>query len=397
MTFITVSATLIAMTSLRQTGFGMSSAGVDRCGSKRDFLSIGHRTSVRQRLALLMVSLSLTAAMIEAVMRLWPALFDFFPAPEYYMPHVFAEDPTITWTLKPNATSPHQHLKNDFAVRVNTDGRGMRRIPQTPGRPNLLVLGDSFAFGFGVEDNETFPSRLAELMPGINVLNAGYTSGMSLDTQYLYLREHFDEFWPSLVICQFCGGNDFGDIESNTWQTDTNGLPQKIVTAYLVDRRTGALRITRTGALSNIAVFLRRHSFLCAFLLDRVAVVRGRFHGSAEAPPPEYRVALARLRVLAAALKQCSREKGFDLAFVFIPATYDARVGRVVEPSEQTFKEYLRKLDIKYTDLETLRPYDRRTLHFPHDAHYTPFGNRLVAVELNAFIRTNFPNVARAQ
>ncbi len=58
---------------------------------------------------------------------------------------------------------------------VHHDRLGHRRttLPATPrGERPLLVLGDSFAYGLGVRDGETFASRLAE-RTGRRVINAG--------------------------------------------------------------------------------------------------------------------------------------------------------------------------------------------------------------------------------
>lgn len=62
---------------------------------------------------------------------------------------------------------------------VNTNALGLRgaevKVP-APG-PRVLAVGDSVTFGWGVEDGESWPARLAEALgaqvPGLEVLNAG--------------------------------------------------------------------------------------------------------------------------------------------------------------------------------------------------------------------------------
>lgn len=55
------------------------------------------------------------------------------------------------------------------------DGRGRRVTPgSAPGAPNLVFLGDSFAFGEGVADHETAPAQLVARMPELRPLNLGF-------------------------------------------------------------------------------------------------------------------------------------------------------------------------------------------------------------------------------
>jgi len=67
-----------------------------------------------------------------------------------------------------------------YRYRTTHDARGRRVTapePGGPGRPEVHVLGDSFTYGWSVEDEATWPWRLQEAMPGVRVVNhavAGY-------------------------------------------------------------------------------------------------------------------------------------------------------------------------------------------------------------------------------
>ena len=77
-------------------------------------------------------------------------------------PRVFQYDAEIGWTLIPNRREWHSAL--DFGVWITTDADGLRAgarpadSPAHPMRPTVLVLGDSFAFGWGVR-GDTFQCR----------------------------------------------------------------------------------------------------------------------------------------------------------------------------------------------------------------------------------------------
>ena len=89
-------------------------------------------------------------------------------------PHLnlYLADEDLGTRLAPNATTRLRVTTNDVTT-VNTNDRGFRGAAWPAlGADEVLVVGDSQVFGLGVEDDETFPARLAETT-GRTVLNAG--------------------------------------------------------------------------------------------------------------------------------------------------------------------------------------------------------------------------------
>lgn len=84
---------------------------------------------------------------------------------------------------------------------------------KTAGSFRILCLGDSITFGLDVDDNQTYPHQLEQILKQTTsapskpeVINAGvwgYTSRQGL----IYLREKLLQFHPDLVIIEF-GFND---------------------------------------------------------------------------------------------------------------------------------------------------------------------------------------------
>src|SRR5262245_37658747 len=74
-------------------------------------------------------------------------------APEHAERAFWAYDSLLGWAQRPNQDTRFVH--QDFAVRITTNAAGLRdrdySLDRVPGRHRLLVLGDSFAWGFGVE------------------------------------------------------------------------------------------------------------------------------------------------------------------------------------------------------------------------------------------------------
>jgi hypothetical protein len=105
-------------------------------------------------------------------------------------------------------------------LRVAIDALGMRCDPEAAAAPedgsaSVLVLGDSFAFGTGVEYAETFAARLAQSRVASarpwRVRDAG-VPGVSPPLELVRLREVAEETRPDAVIVAFCESNDFAEI-----------------------------------------------------------------------------------------------------------------------------------------------------------------------------------------
>ena len=75
----------------------------------------------------------------------------------------YRPDPVLSYSLRENASAVHREA--DFQVTVHTNALGLRGEPASRKKAadtyRILVVGDSFAFGFGVEDDEALPARLA--------------------------------------------------------------------------------------------------------------------------------------------------------------------------------------------------------------------------------------------
>lgn len=138
-------------------------------------------------------------------------------------PRVFQESDIIPWELKPNASDRFVALDFDTQVSINSLGlRGAERsFSKGKNVKRILVLGDSMTYGFGVENNETYSAVLENLLNKYDtdqeyeVWNAGFTSGYSPDTFYLYLREKGVNFNPGVVIVGLFVENDIIDLWKN--------------------------------------------------------------------------------------------------------------------------------------------------------------------------------------
>lgn len=81
-------------------------------------------------------------------------------------------DPELLYTLAPGS---FRFRNREFDVAFEVNALGVRDSAEALRAPALVVLGDSFAMGWGVERAQTFAARL-QAMTGLPVLNAGVSS-----------------------------------------------------------------------------------------------------------------------------------------------------------------------------------------------------------------------------
>ena len=76
------------------------------------------------------------------------------------------------------------------------------------GTLRIVLLGDSYTWGYGVPEDGTFASLLARRLPATEVINMG-CSGYGTDQELLALEEHGVHFRPDVVIMVVSLPSDF--------------------------------------------------------------------------------------------------------------------------------------------------------------------------------------------
>lgn len=120
-------------------------------------------------------------------------------------------DAWVWWKVKPSLAAYHVTLgwdqEHDF--RLSTDARGYRMtgVEQSGGK-RILVVGDSTAFGVGVDDADTWPAKLEGLLAerggaAVEVVNAG-VPGYSTFQAVRMAEKYGLEVKPDVVIV--CAG-----------------------------------------------------------------------------------------------------------------------------------------------------------------------------------------------
>lgn len=91
---------------------------------------------------------------------------------------------------------------SEFSTRIQTNGEGLRdpAWDQAETRPVVLLVGDSFVFGHGVEQADSFAARLQKsLGQEVRVVNAGHP-GWDTRNELAWLTAEGSHFRPRIVV-----------------------------------------------------------------------------------------------------------------------------------------------------------------------------------------------------
>ncbi|MDF2189775.1 hypothetical protein [Paraflavitalea sp. CAU 1676] len=123
----------------------------------------------------------------------------------------------LFYTLKPNARFRYYNAEFDNAYSIN--GKGLRDDEQSLIAPEIVCLGDSYAMGWGVEQDETFAQQLEHLC-GRKTLNGGISSYGT--AREMLLLKQLDTSAMKCLVIQYCY-NDLG--ENNSYLNNNYLLP----------------------------------------------------------------------------------------------------------------------------------------------------------------------------
>lgn len=279
----------------------------------------------------------------------------------------------LGWVQEPGTRGRFAHPEFSVEVAINAEGLRDDEYPrERTGRKRMLVLGDSYAWGFGVEASARFSELLEQRHPGWEIINAA-VSGYGTGQEFLYLQKDGVAFQPDVVLLLF-SENDFTD---NVRAED-----------YWHFRPCFAVRDGRL-MLDNVPVpsptlgqrmrrFLLGSTHLGSRLyLAKEALKRPR-RGERPSEQAEMTHAVAVTGLLFKALDEYCREMGATLVMASVPMAEERRavVGRIAAEAQ-----------IPYLALDPYFEADEVNFRFAHDEHWNADGHDMAAKGLDAFLR----------
>ncbi len=158
--------------------------------------------------------------------------------------------------LKKSFSQDYHFLGNDFVMHVHTNSLGHRFREYNQADfanesvKKVLLLGDSFMFGHGINMEDHLATHLEKMLNGnghrFSILNAG-VSGWGTVQELTYAKDHLKLFQPDIIVLLFCGNDP--DDDNRFYSTVANG-------------QHGAFDFPGE-------IFLRDHSHLYRFIVNR--------------------------------------------------------------------------------------------------------------------------------
>ena len=171
--------------------------------------------SIVAPLVLVGASLAVAAGTAEVTLRLFPGLMPEEAQLRLHWREVGGEvapkaDPYLGYVYPPHEKGRIARSNGDFAFTYTTDEHGFRNPSPWPERAEVVVLGDSMAFSYGVDDEDAWTNVLTNQLPDSRVINLGLIG--AAPQQYFRIYKTFGQaLHPDLVIFCLFPGNDLYD------------------------------------------------------------------------------------------------------------------------------------------------------------------------------------------
>jgi lysophospholipase L1-like esterase len=175
---------------------------------------------------------------------------------------VYRVDPEVRYVLAP---SQRGWIDDGF---VTTNSRGFRGgetdIPKPQGRLRLVVIGDSVAFGMGVNDADTFSQQLEQLLRArypereIDVVNLG-VPGYATRQEVALLERNLSLLQPDIVLVGFYE-NDLPDTIDDKAVTGTRINVSRPADGQVLHMNPGPSSWMERQARRSRAVYIASHA-----------------------------------------------------------------------------------------------------------------------------------------
>jgi hypothetical protein len=114
--------------------------------------------------------------------------------------------PTFGWQAK-EGTYHYSTLPDRSPIQITVLPNGIRSSSQTPqtdsdDRPNIVVVGCSFMFGWAISDQDTLAWKLQEAFPAWHVVNFG-TPGYGTYQSLLRMEDALPKLRPDVIVYGF--------------------------------------------------------------------------------------------------------------------------------------------------------------------------------------------------
>jgi lysophospholipase L1-like esterase len=185
-------------------------------------------------------------------------------------------DPSTGWSLMPGATlhSVDNIRDLEYTIHVNSMGLRDREFSQEKpdGKRRVVFIGDSFAFGVGVDEGWRCSDFVARALDDdCEVINAS-VCGWGTDQELIHYERFVRKLEPDAVVLTFCMSNDVLNNMLDHLYIGTSPKPRFVLRDSLVEVN-GQLPEPRLRLVDRARRFLRQ-SRLLVFVKRRIDATR---------------------------------------------------------------------------------------------------------------------------
>ncbi|MBU1862081.1 MAG: SGNH/GDSL hydrolase family protein [Candidatus Omnitrophica bacterium] len=165
-------------------------------------------------LVIMVVVTCLTLCLAEIIVRIF--------SPKHDKMQCVVPDQKYGYFMKKNFSEHYRYPGSDHQITIQTNRWGLRGTDydasrlSNPAVTKVLLLGDSYTFGYGVNREDTFAYKLETLLNASGnaflVINAG-VGGWGTLQEITYAKDHFRVFKPDIIVFTFCRNDPKDDLK----------------------------------------------------------------------------------------------------------------------------------------------------------------------------------------
>lgn len=288
------------------------------------------------------------------------------------MEHTY--DPLKGWAPKPNVKKPD----TSTTTSLYTNSKGLRAkteysYKKPDGKTRILVFGDSFTFGDGVNDEKTYPYFLQKELPETEVLNFG-ENGYGHDQMLLSLQSEGVRYKPDMVILGF--------IADDSWRNilDFRSFPKprfELIHNQLVLKNVPVLTMAS----------LRQSEFYRLKIVDLISLLYEKYFYKKANTKRVHQITTVILDEIVKTIQGCYATPLF--VYISTPAKIKEYISKKREPEEKEFFiAYCKAKGIAYLSTE---PYflhaAENNAHLKSYGHWNAKGNLIIANAIKDYLR----------